>query len=134
MDEKGHDPSQSRLGWSEGEEGGGVPETRRLSRQEKEEQRKAHERDFPPTNLFISHQPDPDEDLSGWYQGEAHATGVEKSRKEPVVQLQRLPKELDKIAHQTLSRRSGPSTAATRTAAAATGSPEIEAMEVEGLY
>ncbi len=61
---------------------------------------------------------------------EPHEAGMEKSRKDPVVQLQRLPKELD-IAHQTLSRRSGPSTTATRTAAAATGSPEIEAMEVE---
>ncbi len=54
-------------------------------------------------------------------------------RKDPVVQLHRLSKELDKIAHQTLSRWSGPSATATRTAAAATGSPEIEAMEVEAL-
>ena len=62
---------------------------------------------------------------------EPHEADMEESRKDPVVQLQRLPKELDKLAHQTLSRRSGPSTTATWTAAAATGSPEIEAMEVE---
>ncbi len=62
---------------------------------------------------------------------EPHEAGLEKGRKEPVVQLQRLPRELDKLAHQTLSRRSGLSTTATRTAAAATGSPEIEAMEIE---
>ncbi len=61
---------------------------------------------------------------------EPHEAGMEKSRKDPVVQLQRLPKELDKLAHQTLSRQLGPSTTATQTAAAATGSPEIEAMEV----
>ncbi len=70
LDEKGSDPSRSRLGWSEGEEGSSATATRRLSRHEKEEQRREHEQDFPPTNLFISHQPDPDEDPSGWYQGE----------------------------------------------------------------
>ncbi len=70
LDEKGQVPSQSRLGWSEGEEFDGATDTRRLSRQEKEEQRKEHARDFPPTTLFISHRPDPDDDPSGWYQGE----------------------------------------------------------------
>ncbi len=73
----------------------------------------------------------PSTDTSPKSTGETHATGMEKSKKEPVVQLQRLPKELDKLAHQTLSRRSGPSTTATWTANAATGSPGIEAMEVE---
>ncbi len=48
----------------------GTAEARRLSRQEKEEQRKEHERDFPPATLFISHRPDSDYDPSGWYQGE----------------------------------------------------------------
>ncbi len=70
LDEKGHDPSQSRLGWSEGEEVGSATEARQLSRQEKEERRKEHERDFPPITLFISHRPDPDDDPSCWYQGE----------------------------------------------------------------
>ncbi len=70
LDEKGHDSSQSWLGESEDEGMSGVAEARRLSRQEKEEQRKEHERDFPPTTLFISHRPDPDNDPSGWYQGE----------------------------------------------------------------
>ncbi len=64
---------------------------------------------------------------------EPHEAGMEKNRKDPVVQIHRLPKELDKIAHQTLSRGSGPSATATRTAAAATGSPEVKAMEVEAL-
>ncbi len=58
--------------------------------------------------------------------------GSDKSRKEPVVQLRRVSKELDQLAHQTLSRQSDPSTSATRVAAAAKGSPEFEAMEVEG--
>ncbi len=70
LDEKGHDPSQSWLGGSEDEEMSGAAEVRRLSRQEKDEQRKEHERDFPPTTLFISHRPDPGDDPSGWYQGE----------------------------------------------------------------
>ncbi len=65
LDEKGHDPSQSWLGWSEGEEFDGATDT-----QEKEAQRKEHARDFPPTTLFISHRPDPDDDPSGWYQSE----------------------------------------------------------------
>ncbi len=59
---------------------------------------------------------------------ELHGVGSDKSRREPVVQLKRLPKELDQLAHQTLSRRSDPGT---RTAAATEGSPEVEAMEVE---
>ncbi len=70
LDEKGHDPSQSWLGRSEDEEKSDAAEARRLSRQEKEEQRKEHERDFPPTTLFISQRPDPADDPSGWYQGE----------------------------------------------------------------
>ncbi len=69
-DEKGHAPSQSRLGWSEGEEVDGATDTRRLGRQEKEAQRKELARDYPPTTLFVSHRPDPDDDPSGWYQGE----------------------------------------------------------------
>ena len=40
LDEKGHDPSQSWLGWSEGEEFESATDTRRLSRQEKEAQKK----------------------------------------------------------------------------------------------
>ncbi len=62
---------------------------------------------------------------------EQEGLGLMKGKKEPLVQLQRLPRELDQAVHQTLTRRSDPGTSATRTATTTEGPSELEAMEVE---